>query len=148
MANFREISEVQKNPKRARTLAQALFALDDMMWTEWELDFLESIGARQHDLTTRQGEKLMELREEATWYVAVDGFSLETLIDRCHLLRDELSEHDTAFLERLKDGNAARLRRKDARRLLRCARTLGEIDPHHGRSLDRLSNSAGLDPNG
>jgi hypothetical protein len=139
MADYREIMDIQKDPVRARAMAQFLSALDDMEWTDWELDFLDSIGARQGDLTTRQGEKLIELRDEATWYTAVDGFSLETLIDRSHLLRDELAEADAAFIERLEVSGATRLRRKDARRLLRCARTLDEIEPHQGRGLDRPS---------
>lgn len=137
MADYREISEIQKDPARARSMAQFLSTLDDMEWTDWELDFLAGIGARREDLTTRQGEKLVELRDESVWYTAVDGFSLRTLIERCHLCRDELADHDAGFIERLRASGATRLRRKDARRLLRCARTLREIEPHHGHSLDR-----------
>ncbi len=137
MPDYREILAIQKDPTRARSMAQLLFKLDDIEWTDWELDFLQSIGARQADLTTRQGEKLIELRDEAVWYTTVEGFSLNALIERCHLVRDELTEHDADFIERLKTTSATRLRRKDARRLLRCARTVGEVEPHHGRSLDR-----------
>lgn len=137
MADYREIVKLQKDPARARSVAQFLSTLDDMEWTDWELDFLHNIGARREDLTTRQGEKLIELREEAVWYTAVDGLSLKALIDRCHLCGDELTEHDAAFVERLKATRATRLRRNDARRLLRCARAVGEIEPHHGHSLDR-----------
>jgi hypothetical protein len=136
MADYREIAGIQKDPARARSIAQVLCTLGDVEWTDWELDFLHSIGARQHELTTRQGEKLVELRDEATWYTAVDGFSLRALIERCHLCRNELADDDAAFIERLKSAGAIRLRRKDARRLLRCARALGEIDPHQGGSLD------------
>jgi hypothetical protein len=141
MTDYREISEIQKDPARARSMAQFLSTLDDMEWTDWELDFLAGIGARREDLTTRQGEKLVELRDESVWYTSVDGFSLKTLIDRCHLYRDELADNDAAFIERLSGSGATRLRRKDARRLLRCARILGEIDPHHGHSLDRAGTA-------
>src|SRR5262245_45887196 len=102
MADYREISEIQKDPARARAMAQFLSTLDDMEWTDWELDFLASIGSRREDLTTRQGEKLIELRDESAWYTAPDGFSLKTLIDRCHLCRDELADHDAAFIAWLK----------------------------------------------
>jgi hypothetical protein len=142
MTDYREINEIQRNPAVARSLAQFLSALDDMEWTDWELDFLAGIGSRRQDLTTRQGEKLIELREESVWYTAVDGFSLQALIERCHLCRDELAERDAAFLERLKVAGATRLRRKDARRALRCARALGEIEPHQGHSLTRLPHGA------
>jgi hypothetical protein len=141
MASYREILAIQKDPASARSMAQSLDALGDMEWTDWELDFLQSIGCRKQDLTTRQGEKLIELRDEAVWYTSVEGFSLKALIERCHLGRDELADHDAAFIARLAAEKAARLRRKDARRLLRCARTLGEIEPHHGRSLDHLPSS-------
>jgi hypothetical protein len=148
MTDYREILAVQRDLARARAMAQVLFKLDDMEWTDWELDFLSSIGVRQQDLTTRQGEKLMELRDETVWYTTVDGFSLQALIQRCHLARDELAGPDAAFIERLEATDAMRLRRKDARRLLRCARTVGEIEPHHGRSLDRAVLDADLDETG
>jgi hypothetical protein len=142
MASYREIVAIQKDAARARAVAQALCKLDDMAWTDWELDFLHGLASRQHDLTTRQGEKLIELCDDAVWYAAVDGFCLKALIDRCHLLRDELADRDAAFIEGLKADGATRLRRKDARRLLSCARSAGEIEPHHGRSLDRLAGAS------
>jgi hypothetical protein len=139
MADYREILALQKDPVRAGTLAQALVHMDDMEWTDWELEFLEGIGSRRHDLTTRQGEKLAELCDEATWYTTVEGFSLRALIGRCHLCRDELGLSDAAFIARLKAANPARLRRKDARRVLQCARRIGEIEPYQGRTLDQPS---------
>ena len=142
MADYREINEIQRNPAVGRSLAQFLSTLDDMEWTDWELDFLAGIGSRRQDLTTRQGEKLIELRDESVWYTAVDGFSLKTLIDGCHLCRDELAGPDATFIERLKVSGATRLRRKDARRVLRCARALCEIEPHQGHSLDQLPHDA------
>jgi hypothetical protein len=141
-ASYREIVAIQKDAARARAMAQGLCGLDDVGWTDWELDFLHSMAARQQDLTTRQGEKLVELYDDAVWYTAVDGFPLKALIDRCHLLREELTDHDAQFVERLKAEGVTRLRRKDARRLLRCARSVGEIEPHHGRSLDRLPEAS------
>ena len=145
MTSYREIVAIQKDAAQARAMAQGLCKLADMEWTDWELDFLTSMAARQHELTTRQGEKLIELRDDAVWYTTLDGLSLKALIDRCYLLRDELADPDAAFIERLKVENATRLRRKDAGRLLRCARDLGEIEPHHGRSLERLSGLAAED---
>jgi hypothetical protein len=136
MADYREILALQKDPACARTLAQALVHMNDMEWTDWELDFLESIGGRRQDLTTRQGEKLAELCDEAAWYTTAEGFSLRALIERCHLCRDELGLSDAAFIARLKAANATRLRRKDARRVLQCARRIGDIEAYQGRSLD------------
>jgi len=75
MASYREIAALQKDAARARALAQGLAKLDDMAWTDWELDFLHSVAARQQALTTRQGEKLVELFDDAAWYASVEGFS-------------------------------------------------------------------------
>ena len=77
MASYREIVSLQKDAARARAVAQGLSKLDDVEWTDWELDFLTSMAARQQELTTRQGEKLFELCDDAVWYTAVDGFSLK-----------------------------------------------------------------------
>jgi hypothetical protein len=139
MADYRDILALQKDPARARTTAQALVHMGDMEWTDWELDFLESIGCRRHDLTTRQGEKLAELCDEAAWYTTVEGFSLRALIECCHLCRDELGLSDAGFIAQLQAADANRLRRKDARRVLRCARRIGEIEAYQGRSLDMPS---------
>jgi hypothetical protein len=139
MADYRQILALQKDPARARTLAQALVHMEDVAWTDWELDFLDNIGCRRHDLTTRQGEKLAELCDEAAWYTAVEGFSLRVLIERCNLCRDELGLSDAAFIARLKAAKAARLRRKDARRVLQCARRVGEIEPYQGHTLNTPS---------
>jgi hypothetical protein len=139
MTSYREIAALQRDAARARALAQGLCEIGDMAWSDWELDFLAAMATRRQDLTTRQGEKLIELRDEATWYSVVDGFALATLIERCHLGKDELEEDDAEFIARLKASAATRLRPKEARRLLRCARTLGEIEPHQGHSLDKAA---------
>jgi hypothetical protein len=136
MANYREILAIQKDPARARAMAQVLVHMEDMQWTDWELDFLDSIGSRQHDLSTRQGEKLAELADEAAWYTTVEGFSLHALIACCHLCRDELAAADAAFIDRLMAANVTRLRRKDARRVLQCARRIGEIEAYQGHTLN------------
>ncbi|MBO0763267.1 MAG: hypothetical protein J2P50_01545 [Hyphomicrobiaceae bacterium] len=135
MVDYREILALQKNPARAAATAQSLVHMEDMAWTDWELDFLDSIGSRLQDLTTRQGEKLAELWEEAAWYTTVEGFSLRALIERCHLCRDELSRCDAEFIARLRTAEATRLRRKDARRVLECARRIAEIEPYQGHTL-------------
>ena len=132
MPDYREIQAIQKDPARARALAQFLCTLADVEWTDWELDFLENIRGCRDELSTRQGEKLIELRDESAWYTSVDGFSLKALIDRCFLCRDELREEDAAFIACLKEARATKLRRKEARRVIRCARAVGEIEPHQG----------------
>jgi hypothetical protein len=136
MPDYREIHTLQKDPARARSTAQYLFKLPDIEWTEWELDFLETISCREEDLSTRQGEKLVELRDAAIWYEKVDGSLLSSLINNCYLNRDYLSKHNRQFIERVKFSRATKLRRRDASRVMRCSRATGIIEPYHGCSLD------------
>lgn len=132
MTDYREINQIARDPARARAIARHLLTIGAMAWTDWELDFLDSMSAQEEPLSTRQGEKIVELRDEAVLHARVEGFRLDTLIDRCWLGRDELDEPDRGFIERLKAAGATSLRKREAMRLLRCARRLGEIEPHQG----------------
>jgi hypothetical protein len=136
VTDYREVNALQKDPRRARDLATFLFKLKDIDWTDWELDFLENMSGRADNLTTRQGEKLVELRDASMWYEKVEGFSLSILVEKCYRNRSDLGEHDAEFFERVKATGARKFRRRDAARILRCARQLGEIEPYHGRTLD------------
>lgn len=139
MTDYREINALQRDPERARRLAQILLALTDIEWTDWEFDFLRSMAAREtdEDLSTRQSEKIVELRDASVWHEKVDGFSLRFLIKNCSDMRHLLSEHDGEFVVRLKDEEVVKLRRRQAGRLMRCARIVGEIEPCQGWSLEK-----------
>ena len=136
MTDYREISALGKEPDKARALAVYLLKVPDIEWSEWELDFIEDMVARQEGLSMRQAEKLVELRDETLWYEKVEGFALKGLVDTCFLYQDELSEHDQEFITQLKAAGATKLRRRPALRLMRCARTVRAIEPHHGRTLE------------
>ncbi len=143
MTDYREINELTKDPQRAAAIAQYLLKLADIAWTDWEADFLEDMVRRREPLSTRQAEKLVELREASVRYDKVEGFVLAALIAKCWLNRHDLgSEHDVAFIERLKASGATSLRRREAVRLLRCARAIGEIEPHQGWTLDPMPRQA------
>ena len=69
MQNYREIDRVRKDSVAVRSLAKRPLAIPNHDWTGWEVDFLEGM-TRHHGpdpLTTRQGEKLMELRDGLVW---------------------------------------------------------------------------------
>jgi len=135
VTDYREINALQKDPQRARDLATFLGKLKDIQWTDWELDFLENMSGWTEDLTTRQGEKLIELRDASTWCEAVEGFSLRILVEKCFCGRLDLGEQDAEFFERVKVSGARKFRRRDAARILRCARQLGELEPYQGWTL-------------
>lgn len=130
MVNYREINALAQEPKRVRSTACFLLTLTDAEWSDWELDFLESMSRRDDELSTRQAEKLVELRDDAVRYTSASGFRFTTVIAACWSSRFDLdSDDDIAFVERLKSAGEVALRRRDAMRLRRCAVELGEIEP-------------------
>ena len=88
----------------------------DQDWTEWELDFLESLAAHMGPdaLTTRQREKLVELRDDAEPISTFNGFNIGSLIEQCWLARQDLSDEDNIeFLEELKTLKGSSAARSD-----------------------------------
>ena len=130
MVDHRELNALAKDPPRANQLAAMLLQLQEADWNEWELDFLENIATWKSDLSTRQAEKLIQLRDAGTLYDKIDGFSLKRLIDRIYIYRDECG--DDNFICRLKESGVIKLRRRQAIKLLAIARHMGEIEPHQG----------------
>jgi hypothetical protein len=129
MSSWREINEIGKDPVRVRNLAKLLLAVHRAELTEWELDFLQGVlerGEQDEDLTTRQAEKLVEIRDSLKHYSSIDGFNVRRLIENCWMARLDLGESDEDFINRVRGRGS--LRRSDAQRLLRCARQLHLID--------------------
>jgi hypothetical protein len=129
--NYREIDRVRKDPVAVRTLAKRLLATPDHDWTEWEIDFLQDMSRyADPDLTTRQGEKLMELRDDAEYHTSYRGLSVKILAEKCMLARDELEPDDAEFVQKLHASGAGSVKRRQLFRLLRCARQLELIEQH------------------
>jgi len=99
--------------------------MSEMEWNVWEVAFLENMSTQQEPLTTRQSEKLLEIRDAAQYFSAYDGFNIDTLIGTCWMARLDLNdEDDIAFIERLKESGAKSIRRRQVKRLFRCCREL------------------------
>ena len=57
------------------------------------------------------------------------GFGVQSLIDNCWLARDGLkSEENRKFIEQLKETSISCVKRRHLRKLLACARELGEVE--------------------
>lgn len=125
MASYADIHRLSQNPAAASTLAKFLLNIADAGWSEWEVGFLEAMAGRAEALTTRQGEKLIELRDDAKSYKTFDGFSVNRLVHSCWIARIDLEEDDEAFIDALKRQATTALKRRPLMRLLRCARELG-----------------------
>jgi hypothetical protein len=130
MIDYRELDALAKDPRRASLTATMLLTLEDADWNEWEIDFLENLSSWKTPLSTRQAEKLIELRDVGVLYDKIDGFALKALIDKLWTYRHELA--DASFIEHLKASRAVKLRKRQALKLLAYARQIGEIEPHHG----------------
>lgn len=133
MASWREIERIRKDAPRFRALAASLLAhTAEDAFTDWEMKFLGEIGTlsiNTVEFTNRQGEKLLEIRDNVQQHEIVGrGFSVKTLIAGCYLGRLDLSEDDEEWITALHATHAISVRRRDAGRLLRCARALGVID--------------------
>jgi hypothetical protein len=125
MPNWKEISRIAKDPGAVRILAKSLLRMSEMEWNVWEVAFLENMTTQQEPLTTRQSEKLLEIRDAARYFSTYDGFNIETLIEKCWMARADLDdEQDVAFIERLKASAAKSIRRRQVKRLFRCCREL------------------------
>src|SRR5262249_30105861 len=130
MQDYGEIDRVRKDVVAIRSLAKRLLDLPHADWNDWELDFLQHMVRRRSEpITTRQGEKLLELRGDAEYYSSVHGFCVQSLIERCWLARDDLkSEDNRKFIEQLKETDISCVKRRQLRKLLACARELGEVE--------------------
>ena len=133
MQDYKEIDTIRKNLVGVRSLAKRLLDLPRADWNDWEIDFLQHMARhkRPDPITTRQCEKLLELRDDAEYYSSVRGFNVQSLIKKCWLTRDDLdSENDRKFVEHLKETSCSCVKRRHLRKLLACARQLGEIEQY------------------
>ena len=127
MASWKDIEELKRNPARARHMAKFLLAIPGL--SSWEEGFLESMEVHVGPLSTRQAEKLLEIRDDLRRVSSVEGFSVKTMLPACYEARLDLDdENDIEFLERLRASSATEWRYRDARRVLYCARKLHVID--------------------
>jgi len=131
MPSYRDINALSKDPAKVRSTAQFLLTLNETNWSDWELDFLDSMSNCAEELSTRQAEKLVELRDDAMRFTSASGFRFATVIEKCWRNRLDLnSDEDCEFVDRLKKRGETALRRRDAFRLRRIAIELGELEPH------------------
>ena len=125
--NWREIERIRKNPDAFRSLAKAMTALRDL--TEWEMAFLESIQkVRTEEFTNRQGEKLLEIRDQNESIKTFSGFSVAALLKGCLEGRADLSEDDESWITSTCVTDKFSVKRRGIGRLMRCAAQLGLVE--------------------
>jgi GAF domain-containing protein len=137
----------------------ALTKTAEDIFSEWELTFLQDIAEqsakvialspkerkeykfsenqaeallalRDFRLTSRQAEKLFEIRDNVTLHRDIKGIGVRNLIIRCYEARLDLDEGDEEFVEELWKSGATELRTPALMRLRRCSIQLGELEPY------------------
>jgi len=129
MASWREIDRIRKSPAEFRALAKRLLNLDAEL-TEWESIFVESIcnDTETKQFTTRQSEKLLQIRDDYETITECDRFSVKSLLENCWLARVDLSERHEEKLQKLRERSLVSIRRKDVGFLMHRARELHIIE--------------------
>jgi hypothetical protein len=129
VASFKEIDRVRKDPTAFRDIATLLLKFFRADLTDWETDFLQSVARSQwEELTTRQSEKLLQIRDDMQEVSEVLGFSVKLLLKGLVDARLDLSEDDEAWVVRSDERDPTSIKRKWRGRLLRCSRQLYLID--------------------
>jgi hypothetical protein len=133
MASWREIDRVRKDLQAAADIARRLLSLPASELSDWELDFLRSIRRLRSstELTTRQAEKLLQIRDDIEEVTEVLGFSVSLLLKGCVEARLDLSEGDEEWVLARSQAGTVSIRRKHIGRLVRCARELNLIEQEH-----------------
>ncbi len=132
MASHIEMKRLAEDADAVRTLARFLHHMDDCDWSDWELDFLDSMASRDtpEPLSMRQREVLVELRDRAELARDWRGIPIRRLIEQTHLARLDLDEDDEAFVIGLADRWPTSLRKGQLARLVRLAARVGVIEPY------------------
>lgn len=135
MASWKEIDRIRKDPKAFKPLAGHLLADAAYARTrsDFATDFLENISSyEREEITTRQSEKLLELRDEAKIYFKIDdGLSVEILIGKCFLARLDLgSDDDIERIEALRASGRTFVTGKEIGWFKQICRELEEIEPY------------------
>jgi hypothetical protein len=133
MASWREIDRVRKDPARAADIAARLLTLPLSEFTDWEIDFLRSIERlrKVEEFTTRQAEKLLQIRDDIEEVTEVLRFSVHLLLKGCFEARLDLSEADEEWVVARFQASPRNIRRKHVGRLMRCARELNLVEEEY-----------------
>jgi hypothetical protein len=139
MPSSREIERLRKSPREIQQIASVLLRHPEGQWSAYEGKFLNDIAVewapraardRRWDITTRQVEYLLELRDGLEEFsVTPNGFSVARLIEECWLGRfDLVDDEHIEFLERIK--GRTRLKGRQLGLLLHIARKLHVIEEY------------------
>jgi hypothetical protein len=131
VASWIEIDRVRKDPRAFKSMAKRLLDDPNFERTDFSDDFLENVlHWKRDELSTRQGEVLLEIRDEAEIHFRYKSLSIAILIDKCYAARDELDLGDAERIERLKQSGRSYVRGRQMGWFKRICKQLGEMEPY------------------
>ena len=131
MASWAEIDRIRKDPGAFKKLAAQLLNDPTYERSDFADGFLENVLHWERDeLSTRQGEVLVGLRDEAETHTTYKGLSIRTLIDKCHINRFDLDEGDRQRIEKLKELDRGFVTGSQMGWFKRICKQLGEMEQY------------------
>jgi hypothetical protein len=132
MASWIEIDRIRKDPVAFKALAKRLLADPTYERSDFANRFLEDISKyNAAELTARQGEVLLAMRDEAAIYQSIRGISVARLIEVSYLNRLDLAdESDQERIEKLKVQGRSFVRGYEMGWFKRICKELGELEPY------------------
>jgi hypothetical protein len=119
-----------EGPAGCRWYCQAVVIAPASEFSDWELEFLRSIQQLRNveEFSTRQVEKLLQIRDDIQEVTETLGFSVRLLLKGCVDARLDLSESDEEWVLARSRVSSSSIRRKHVGRLMRCARELNLVE--------------------
>jgi hypothetical protein len=129
MASWTELERVRKDPVTFRHIAKRLLDDPNCEDSEFADGFLENIASWQRDeITLRQAEVLLELRDSAEIHTQYKGLGVRRLMEKCYANRHELDEGDRKRLEALYDKRRSFVTGGQMGWFKRICKQLGEME--------------------
>lgn len=129
--DYREIARLKSDPTAVAALASGLLGHAGDVLTDADRSFLHDLasGAGRAELTTRQGEYLLDLRDRTTRLGVVARYRVSDLVRQIWQARLDLDEEQQDWVEELTArGSDLSVTERQWRRLCALARRLGLID--------------------
>jgi hypothetical protein len=131
MASWTELERVRKDPIAFRALAKRLLKDPNCEDSEFADGFLENIAHWKRDeITLRQAEVLLGLRDNAEIHTNYKGLSVRLLMEKCYANRYELDEGDRKRLEALYEKGRSFVTGAEMGSFKRICKQLGEMEKY------------------
>jgi hypothetical protein len=131
MASWTELERVRKDPVAFRALATRLLDDPNCEASEFADGFLENIAHWKRDeITLRQAEVLLDLRDNAEIHTSYKGLSIRLLTDKCYANRYELDKGDRTRLEALYEKRRGFVTGAQMGWFKRACKQLGEMEKY------------------